>query len=277
MLQQNNYTFHNTNIFFCMNKNVDDIISYVNTIWNEMTQSHPEKSQTKSFDENSLNLLSQNSNSVIAIISLKNYKELYLSSNVEKIWGYSHQTNPIIGILQYIKMISFDHALFPIIAGKWYLKQLNSAKYEEKINQKAVFVGVKFKTRFGKTNRTFIHTSHLDEDEKRNPINLINMVQDISHFMKDDFWWMRFSWGENSEFINYYHSTTGKTVEGDIISDREKDILRLINQGMDSPEIAETLFLSISTIHTHRKNMLARTGMKDVTALLQIAISIGMI
>ena len=260
-----------------MNTNHDDIISQVKTIWTDMTQNHPDRSEAKSYDESSLDLLSQNSNSVITIISLKNYRELYISNNVEKIWGYSHQTNPIIGILQYVKLITFDHALFPIIAGRWYLKTLKSISYEQKINQKAIFVGVKFKTRFGKVIRTFVHTSHLDEDIDRNPINLINSVQDISHFMKDEFWWMRFSCGENSEKISYYHSSSGKTFEGDIISDREKDILRLINQGMDSPEIAETLFLSIATVHTHRKNMLARTGMKDVTALLQIALSIGMI
>ncbi len=260
-----------------MNINHDDIILQARSIWAEMTENQPECSEAKSYDESSLDLLSQNSNSVIAIINLKKYTELYISSNVEKIWGYSHQTNPIIGILQYVKIISFDHALFPIIAGRWYRQCIKMLSYEQKVNQKIIFVGAKFKTRFGKIIRTCIHTSHLDEDADRNPINIINTVQDISHFMKDDFWWMRFCYGENSENVKYYHSSTGKTFEGDIVSDREKDILRLINQGMDSPEIAETLFLSISTVHTHRKNMLARTGMKDVTALLQIALSIGMI
>lgn len=260
-----------------MNMNHDDIISQIKTIWTDMTQSHPENSEVKSYDESSLDLLSKNSNSVITIINLKEYKDLYVSSNVETIWGFSQNTNPIIGILQYIKMITFDHALFPIIAGKWYLQCLKSIGYENKTNQKIIFVGAKFKTRFGKTIRTFIHTSHLDEDADRNPINIINTVQDISHFMKDDFWWMRFSSGEHSENIKYYHSSTGKTFEGDIVSDREKDILRLINQGMESQEIAKTLFLSLATVQTHRKNMLSRTGMKDVTALLQIALSIGMI
>lgn len=260
-----------------MNVNHDDIILQARTIWEDMSKNHPDTSDAKSYDEGSLDLLSQNSNSVIAIVSLKDYKQLYISNNVEKIWGYSHETNPILGILQYVKIIAFDHALFPLIAGRWYLKCIKSLTYEEKINQKIVFVGVKFKTRYGKTIRTFIHTSHLDEDADRNPINVINTIQDISHFMKDEFWWMRFSSGEHSEKITYYHSSTGKTFEGDIISDREKDILRLINQGMDSTEIADKLFLSLATVQTHRKNMLARTGMKDVTALLQIALSIGMI
>ena len=97
-----------------MNIRHEDLILQTKNIWTEMPQSHPEASERKSYDENSLNLLSQNSNSVIAIISLKNYRELYVSSNVEKIWGYSHQTNPIIGILQYVKIITYDHAMFPI-------------------------------------------------------------------------------------------------------------------------------------------------------------------
>ena len=138
-------------------------------------------------------------------------------------------------------------------------------------------MGVKFKTRFNRIVRTFIQTSHLIEDEKRNPVDVLNSVHDISHLMKDDAWWMRFSYGENSEKMKYYLSSVGKTIEGDIISDREKDILRLIQQGFDSPEIADKLFISLSTVHTHRKNMLARTGMKDVTGLLQIALSSGMI
>jgi DNA-binding CsgD family transcriptional regulator len=260
-----------------MTVNHDTIISQTRSIWAELTKNHKDSSVSKKYDETSLDMLSQNSNTVFAILSLKNYRKLYISSNVNKIWGYSADTDPKLGILQYVKLMSLDHALFPVLAGKWYLKFLKSLPFEEKINQKFVFVGPKIKTFTGKTNRTFIQTSHLDEDDERNPINVINAIQDISYLMKDDFWWMRFSYGENNEKVKYYHSSLGKSFEGDIVSDREKDILRLINQGMDSPEIAETLFLSLSTVHTHRKNMLARTGMKDVTALLQIALSIGMI
>ncbi len=260
-----------------MSQDLESIIAQVRSIWTEMTQTHPEKSNTKLYDEASLDLVSQNSNTVIAILSIKDYRKLYISKNVGGIWGYTAEDYPTLGILQYIRMLSFDHALFPIKAGSFYVKCLKDASFEDKVNQKIVFVGAKFRTREGKMNRTFIHTSHLSEDEERNPINIINSIQDISHLMKDDFWWMRFSYGEYPQKIKHYHSSIGKTVEGDILSDREKDILRLIHQGMDSPEIAEKLFLSLATVHTHRRNMLARTGMKDVTALLQIALSSGII
>lgn len=242
-----------------------------------MTKTHPEQFDTKLFDENLLDLLSQNSNTVIAVIGLKDYRKLYLSKNVNDIWGYRIEDNSILGVLQYVNMLSFNHALFPIIAGNWYIKCLKSVAYEDKINQKIAFVGAQFKTRFGQTKRTFIQTGHLEEDTDRNPINIINSIQDISHLMKDDFWWGRYAYGDDCQKVKYYHSSVGKAVDGDIVSDREKDILKLIQQGLDSPEIADKLCLSLSTIHTHRKNMLARTGMKDVTALLQIALSLGMI
>lgn len=258
-------------------QNHENIIAKAKNVWTEMTKTHPEHFDAKLFDENLLDLLSQNSNTVIAVISLKDYRKLYLSKNVKDIWGYSIEDNSILGILQYVNMMSFNHALFPIIAGQWYIKCLKSVAYEDKTNQKIAFIGAQFKTRFGQTKRTFIQTGHLEEDTNRNPINIINSIQDISHLMKDDFWWGRYAYGTDGQKVKYYHSSIGKAVDGDIVSDREKDILKLIQQGLDSPEIADKLCLSLSTIHTHRKNMLARTGMKDVTALLQIALSMGMI
>ena len=258
-------------------QNYESIIAQAKNVWKEITQSHPERFDTKLFDEFLLDLLSENSNTVIAVISLKNYQKLYISKNVTDIWGYSIESDSVLGILQYVNMMSFNHALFPIIAGKWYIKCLKSVPYEDKVGQKIAFVGAQFKTRFGQTKRTFIQTAHLEEDADRNPINIINSIQDISHLMKDDFWWGRYTYGNDSQKVKYYHSSLGKTVEGDIISEREKDILRLIQQGFESAEIAQKLFLSIATVHTHRKNMLARTGMKDVTGLLQVALSIGLL
>ncbi|MES2519459.1 MAG: LuxR C-terminal-related transcriptional regulator [Bacteroidota bacterium] len=260
-----------------MNNNNESIISQAKEIWTEMTHTHPEQNESNLYDEESLNFLSRNAHTVIAIISIKKYKKLYISNNVKDIFGYTAEDEPTLGILQYIGMMSLDHAFFPIIAGRWYLKCLKNAPLAEKNNQKIVFVGPKMTTRQGKTIKTFIQTTHLEEDADKNPINIINSIQVITHLMKDDFWWMRYSYGENPQKVKYYHSSFGKTFEGDILSEREKDILRLIQDGLDSNEIAEKLFLSLATVHTHRRNMLARTGMKDVTALLQIAISIGMI
>jgi DNA-binding CsgD family transcriptional regulator len=257
--------------------NHDNLILQAQTIWTEICKNHPDISTKKLFDEESLEVLSRNTNTVIAIVNAKTYSKVYMSKNVVDNYGYIDEKDPIMGILQYVKLMTFDHILFPITAGRMYVKFLNSIPFEEKINQKIVFLGSKLKNRHNKVARLFVQTGHLDEDEHRNPINLLNSIQDVSHLMKDDFWWMRFTYGEAPQKVKYYHSDTGKAFDGDILSDREKDILRLIQEGIDSPEIADKLNISVATVHTHRRNMLNRTGLRDTTALVQIATSIGMI
>jgi DNA-binding CsgD family transcriptional regulator len=257
--------------------NHDNLIQQAQNIWTEICKNHPDISNEKLFDAESLEALSRNTNTIINIVNAKTYSRVFLSKNVSEKYNYDYTADPVMGILQYVKLMTFDHALFPIVAGRYYVKFLDSISFEEKINQKVVFIGPKLKNRFGGISRLLVQTGHLDEDEHRNPINLINSIQDIAHFMKDDFWWMRFTYGEHSEKVKYYHSDIGKAFDGDILSDREKDILRLIQQGFDSPEIADKLNISVATVHTHRRNMLNRTGLRDTTALVQIATSIGMI
>jgi DNA-binding CsgD family transcriptional regulator len=256
--------------------NHDNLILQSLQIWTEICKNQADNDNNTVIDGESLDVIAQNTKTVIVIINAKSYTKLFLSKNVKEIFGYS-EDDISSGILQYIKFMTLDHAFFPVSAGRWYVKYLGAIPFEEKVNQQIVFVGPKFKTRAGKTIRALIQTGHLDEDENRNPIKIINSIQDISHFVKDDFWWMRFTYGEAPQKVKYYHSGIGKSFDNDILSDREKEILRLIYEGIDSPEIAQKLNITIATVHTHRRNMLNRTGLKDTTALLQIAMSIGMI
>ena len=52
---------------------------------------------------------------------------------------------------------------------------------------------------------------------------------------------------------------------------REIEIIRLIADGMTNHEIAKRLFLSIVTVDTHRKNMLAKLQLKNTASLIKYA------
>jgi DNA-binding NarL/FixJ family response regulator len=54
---------------------------------------------------------------------------------------------------------------------------------------------------------------------------------------------------------------------------REKEILELICEELNTNEIAEKLFVSKHTVETHRKNLLAKTGAKNVAGLVKFALS----
>jgi two-component system response regulator NreC len=59
---------------------------------------------------------------------------------------------------------------------------------------------------------------------------------------------------------------------GDILSKREIEILTLICREFSNGEIAEKLFLSISTIETHRKNIIAKLGVNNTVGLVRFAL-----
>jgi hypothetical protein len=57
-------------------------------------------------------------------------------------------------------------------------------------------------------------------------------------------------------------------MKGNIFSDREFEIIRLIESGLSSEEIAGKLFLSVHTVNTHRRNMLDKSGKASMSDLI---------
>lgn len=62
------------------------------------------------------------------------------------------------------------------------------------------------------------------------------------------------------------------TFSENIITPREKSVLRMICDGFTNPEIAETLFLSVETVNTHRKKMLIKLNLPNTAALVKFAV-----
>ena len=65
------------------------------------------------------------------------------------------------------------------------------------------------------------------------------------------------------------------TVTEAVLTPREKEVLYLIAEGFSTKEISEKLFISINTIETHRKNMLFKTGLRNVAHLIKWAFENG--
>jgi DNA-binding NarL/FixJ family response regulator len=58
--------------------------------------------------------------------------------------------------------------------------------------------------------------------------------------------------------------------EFSMLSKREKEVLKYVLEGKTSSEIADTLFISVNTVHTHRRNILKKTGAESIIDLLRI-------
>ena len=62
-----------------------------------------------------------------------------------------------------------------------------------------------------------------------------------------------------------------------VITRREKEVLELIADGMTNNEIAQKLFISSTTVDTHRKNLLAKFEAKNIASLIKSAMQMNMI
>ncbi len=71
------------------------------------------------------------------------------------------------------------------------------------------------------------------------------------------------------------HSVSGTSEP--VITRRESEILRLIADGLTNQEIADRLYISSSTVDSHRKNLLVKFNSKNTAALVKTAISKGII
>lgn len=62
-----------------------------------------------------------------------------------------------------------------------------------------------------------------------------------------------------------------------IVTRRESEILKLIADGFTNQEIAEKLFISTTTVDSHRKNLLLKFEAKNSAMLIKAAVSRGII
>lgn len=63
----------------------------------------------------------------------------------------------------------------------------------------------------------------------------------------------------------------------DQLSDREKEILKLLAEGRSNKEIAELLCLSVKTVMSHRANIMEKLDLHNRTELVKFAIRIGLV
>jgi len=62
-----------------------------------------------------------------------------------------------------------------------------------------------------------------------------------------------------------------------VLTKREKEVLQLIAKGFTNPQIAEKLFVSQSTVDSHRKSVMTKLQVKNTAALLKFSVENGLV
>lgn len=67
------------------------------------------------------------------------------------------------------------------------------------------------------------------------------------------------------------HSATQPVVHGDELTDREREVLALLVEGLSNQEIADRLFLGIGTVKFHVRNIYSKLGVDSRVAAVTLA------
>lgn len=63
---------------------------------------------------------------------------------------------------------------------------------------------------------------------------------------------------------------------GDVLGDREREVLQLLAEGRSNHEIASTLHISAATVSTHRRNIMRKLDIHNLAELTRYAIRHGL-
>ncbi len=65
--------------------------------------------------------------------------------------------------------------------------------------------------------------------------------------------------------------------DGDELSERERDVLRLIALGHTNAEVAEQLYISIRTVESHRAHIQQKLSLSSRAELVRYALERGLV
>jgi DNA-binding NarL/FixJ family response regulator len=111
----------------------------------------------------------------------------------------------------------------------------------------------------------------LKDSDEDNLIAAINTVHNGGYYLDSPI--------ADQVLSGYFGRKTGRQSQeqGGSLSDREKQVLRLLAEGHSNQEVADILCISRKTVENHRANVVRKTGVQGQVGLTKYAARIGLI
>lgn len=123
---------------------------------------------------------------------------------------------------------------------------------------------------YERRRKTIVLTLSLNDTSLLSDFHNLCINQPESHLVRSLLMMVQHAHGKGQNLPPMPHVLQQK-----ILSDREIEVMALIVQGYINKEIADRLNISLTTVITHRKNIMDKLGMKSVSALTIYAVMHG--
>jgi two-component system, NarL family, response regulator NreC len=170
-------------------------------------------------------------------------------------------------LLDQVKDLQADILLLdvylPDLGEEEILQQIRAIRPDLRIIYLTLLRGTRYIHKLSKYNIQGYVLKNASLDEL---MQALKVVQDGGSFFSKDI-----HIGDRDEDFRNTITIEDKQID-EILSRRELEVLRLICKEYSNAEIAEKLFLSVSTVETHRKNLIAKLGVNNTVGLVKFAL-----
>jgi len=213
-----------------------------------------------------------NRNRTYMIWDQVNFKPIYISKN-SIAYGYSPEDIYQMSLLTMMKRVYWKQVTSILrlvkIRSHPFIKKINLLPKEKRED---FYCGIKLKDKWGKIHTFFTREKFIKVSETGLAQLTFVQAENISHLIKKDIIWLRsIGYHNNHQLARTFFLHPNKKNSNDLLSDRELEVLKLSVQTNNINKISQTLNISSETVKAHRKNMLAKSGAKDMSALIYLS------
>jgi DNA-binding CsgD family transcriptional regulator len=213
-------------------------------------------------------------NQFFYINDFTNGTNIYVHPNAESITGYSSDEFLNFGRIYELMHpddceFVFEFSKRSVLFTKNYKKELLEKPFDHLFS-----IDFRLKHKEGHYIRLNRQTTCLKTDKEGNMVFALVFFTDITHIRHGGSY--NIHWQCEKQYVFYFEDLIRKFKKDYAITKREKEVLSKLADGASASEIARLLFVSESTVISHRKNMLHKTGTRNTAELVKLAIEKGL-
>jgi len=252
----------------------------VNSIYSEISAIH-QKAESKDIDLfiDKIKMLEEilRGKSIFILLDHSKLSPLYVSENGDSM-GYKRERVLNGGLRFALKIIDFRQVYAARHLIKWGRDFNNLIGNNRILNSYAYICGLAFKDKQRNRRVFLLKQTSLRVDKNKEICLSLLQADEITEIYKSKSYWVQYCCDTGYTPITRFNfsNNPGKEFHR-LFTKRELEILKLAAQQKKNIEIGEELNISINTVERHRKNMISKVGVIDMTALITIAKMIGAI
>ena len=205
---------------------------------------------------------------VVQVLDMERYKSVYVTPNIEEVCGMTPEQNAASGVWQWLRNLTAKELVFQVRNAR-IVRRVHDA-CAPRTPWRQVLINSSIKNSKGERRRILCQNFALEWNERGQQRYQLALWRDATHmFSSTDVVAMNEWTPPTGRIVWTYHPQRGFK-DRDLLSERERSVLRLVAEGWGSKDIGERLEISPATVDNHRKAVIDRLQVRTTDFAVEV-------